>query len=147
MSFALKSTSSPGTQFYNVDVIFFFMNQTNCNFHTQDEKMVHCTFPTFLSLEILSSCALTTLICCSVMAVSFPIWDRILMVPCFRSSNTIISCSKSFLSFKATSFSRLIWFSDLVTESWSEQTSWFLAEASDIYLQNAHDIKIYCKFT
>lgn len=101
--------------------------------------------PTFLSLEILSSCALTTLICCSVMAVSFPIWDRILIVPSFRSSSTIISCSKSFLSFKATSFSRLIWFSDFVTESWSEQTSRFLAEASDMYLQNAHDIQIYCK--
>lgn len=56
------------------------------------------------------------------------------MVPCFRSSNTIISCSKSFLSFKATSFSRLIWFSDFVTESWSVLTSEFFAVAREIYL-------------
>ena len=96
---------------------------------------------TFLSLEILSSWAFTTLICCSVMAVSFPIWDRIFMVPCFRSSNTIISCSKSFLSFNATSFSRLIWFSDFVTESWSVLTSEFFAVAREIYLLKKYKYK------
>lgn len=78
--------------------------------------MVYCIFRIFLSLEILFSWVLIILICCFVMVVFFLIWDRILMVFCFRFFNIIILCFKSFRNFRVILFLRLIWFSDLVIE-------------------------------
>lgn len=78
--------------------------------------MVYCIFFIFLSLEILLSWVLIILICCFVIVVFFLIWDRILMVFCFRFFNIIILCFKSFFSFKVILFLCLIWFSDLVIE-------------------------------
>jgi len=51
-------------------------------------------YTTFFNLEILSSWALTTFICCSVMAVSCPICDKILMVPWRKkySQHTVSNC-------------------------------------------------------
>ena len=62
-------------------VIFCTCSLWHCHEMSQYNWHWSHTYHTFLRVDIFFSCVFTILICCSVMAVSWPIWDKIFTVP------------------------------------------------------------------